>query len=136
MVVYYMLLLVLAQWKSITQCSVTAFVLLMVEQYTSLLLIHVSEWYVQIVALLLMNILLILVLLRWIKWSIYQYQIALILHQEIIRLAYPQVIRELTTQTVQWTMLFRVLVLLSLIYPHFQAHTALSQTTWYPVAYA
>jgi len=117
---------------SITQCSITVFVLVMVEQYTSTLLIHLSEWYVLIVALLLLGIiLLILELLRWIKWSFYQYQIALILHLDYILFTYPQVIRVLTTQTVQWTMLKGFLVLLSILHPHSKAHTALLQTTRY-----
>jgi len=132
-------MLVLTQWMSITQCSITVFVLLMEEQYTSLLLIHISEWYVLIDALVefhILVILLIFLLLRWIKWSIYQYQIALILHLDIILFGYNQVIRELITQTVQWTMLIRFLVFLSIHHHHSQAHNALSQITRYLIAFA
>jgi len=61
-------------------------------------------------------------------WRFYQYQTAFILHLDIILFSYTQVIKELMTQTVQCTMLKWVLVLISNLHLHSQAHIALSFT--------
>ena len=45
---YYMLMVVITQWAIITQCSITVFVL---REENNILLIHISEWYVLIGAL-------------------------------------------------------------------------------------
>ena len=134
MEVWYMLMMVLTQWILITQCSIT--VLKMEKQYISLHQFLVSECYVQTDALLLSFISLILMLQWWIKCSIYQYEIALIQHLEIFQFTYPQDLKWSRTQTVQWTMLFGVLVLFLNHHPFSHAHTAHSQTTRYLVTFA
>jgi len=106
---------------------------------SSLLLIHLSEWYVLIVTLvelLLAIILLIFMPLKQIKWNIYQYQIALILHLELFQFAYKVAIRQTITQTIQWTMQTRLRVFVSILHLHSQVHTALSQTTRYLSGFA